>query len=224
VKPLERLGEGRAPDGTRIALTRRDAEFMILADGLPLMTSGMHGSEDALATLGCRHVPPRAPHVVVGGLGMGFTLRAALDTLPKDATVTVAELIPAVVEWNRGPLGPLANHPLDDDRVRVELTDVGELLRNNPAAFDAVLLDVDTSPKALTLSANQWLYGEAGITATRRALRPGGVLAVWSAQEDTAYATRLRRAGFEVVVERVRARLKQGGSWHAIFLAHVPGR
>jgi spermidine synthase len=219
MKPVERLGETRAPDGTLIALTRRGTEFMILADGMPLMTSAMHGSEDALATLGCRHIRARAPHVVVGGLGMGFTLRAALDVLPPGATVTVAELIPAVVEWNRGPLGPLARHPLNDGRVRIELTDIRDLLRRRRAAFDAVLLDVDTAPNALTLASNAWLYSDAGIGAVRAALRPGGMLAVWSTHEVAPYVARLKRAGFEVSVERVSARQERRGSRHTIFLA-----
>ena len=126
----------------------------------------MHGSEDALATLACRRIASRAaPHVLIGGLGMGFTLRAALDVLPPAATVVVAELVPAVVAWNRGPLGPLAGHPLDDARVRVEETDVAVAVRSNPGRFDAVLLDVDNGSDALTTSTNGWLYGDRGVDA-----------------------------------------------------------
>lgn len=219
MKPLERLGETRAPDGTPLALTKRDDEYMILASGKPLMTSRMHGSEDALATLGCRGVPARAPHVLIGGLGMGFTLRAALDLLPTDALVVVAELVPAVVEWNRGPLGPLAGHPLDDPRVRIDLRDVGDVIRSSAAAFDAILLDVDNGPDAFTLAGNASLYGDAGIAAVRRALRPGGALAVWATEEDRRFVQRLRRAGFEASAERVRARAERGRSRHVIFLA-----
>lgn len=219
MKPIERLGETRAPDGTPLALTKRDDEYMILASGKPLMTSRMHGSEDALATLGCRGVPARAPHVLIGGLGMGFTLRAALDLLPKDARVVVAELVPAVVEWNRGPLGPLAGHPLDDPRVRIDLRDVGDVIRSSAAAFDAILLDVDNGPDAFTLAGNASLYGDAGIAAVRRALRPGGALAVWATEEDRRFVQRLRRAGFEASAERVRARAERGRSRHVIFLA-----
>lgn len=219
MKPLERLGETRAPDGTPLALTKRDDEYMILASGKPLMTSRMHGSEDALATLGCRGVPARAPHVLIGGLGMGFTLRAALDLLPKDARVVVAELVPAVVEWNRGPLGPLAGHPLDDPRVRIDLRDVGDVIRSSAAAFDAILLDVDNGPDAFTLAGNASLYGDAGVAAVRRALRPGGALAVWATEEDRRFVQRLRRAGFEASAERVRARAERGRSRHVIFLA-----
>lgn len=221
MKPLERLGETRAPDGTPLALTKRDDEYMILASGKPLMTSRMHGSEDALATLGCRGVPARAPHVLIGGLGMGFTLRAALDLLPKDARVVVAELVPAVVEWNRGPLGPLAGHPLDDPRVRIDLRDVGDVIRSSAAAFDAILLDVDNGPDAFTLAGNASLYGDAGVAAVRRALRPGGALAVWATEEDRRFVQRLRRAGFEASAERVRARAERGRSRHVIFLART---
>lgn len=219
MKPLERLDETRAPDGTPLALTKRDDEYMILASGKPLMTSRMHGSEDALAALGCRAVPARAPHVLIGGLGMGFTLRAALDLLPKDARVVVAELVPAVVEWNRGPLGPLAGHPLDDPRVRVDLRDVGDVIRSSAATFDAILLDVDNGPDAFTLAGNASLYGDTGIAAVRRALRPGGALAVWATEDDKRFVQRLRRAGFEASAERVRARAERGRSRHVIFLA-----
>lgn len=219
MKPLERLGETRAPDGTPLALTKRDDEYMILASGKPLMTSRLHGSEDALAILGCRGVPARGPHVLIGGLGMGFTLRAALDLLAKDARVVVAELVPAVVEWNRGPLGPLAGHPLDDPRVRVDLRDVGDVIRSSAAAFDAILLDVDNGPDAFTLAGNASLYGDEGIAAVRRALRPGGALAVWATEEDKRFVQRLRRAGFEASAERVRARAERGRSRHVIFLA-----
>ena len=223
MKPLERLDETRAPDGTPLALTRRDDEYMILASGKPLMTSRLHGSEDALAALGCRDVPARAPRVLIGGLGMGFTLRAALDLLPADALVVVAELVPAVVEWNRGPLGPLAGHPLNDPRVRVELRDVGAVIRSSLAAYDAILLDVDNGPDAFTLAGNASLYGEPGIAAIRRALTPGGVLAVWATEEDKRFVQRLRRAGFEASAERVRARRERGRARHIVFLAR-PGR
>ncbi len=154
VKPTELLGETRAPDGTHIALTRQDREFIILAGGRPLMSSRMHGSEQALATFGCRHLTGEAPRVLVGGMGMGFTLRATLDALPAGATVIVAELIPAVIEWNRGPLGPLADHPLRDARVGIALGDVGATIRTSVAAFDAILLDVDNGPDAFTASGN----------------------------------------------------------------------
>ena len=223
LKPMELLGEGRTPDGTTITLTRHDREYLIMAAGKPLMSSQMHGSEQALATFGCRHVPPDEPRVLVGGLGMGFTLRATLDLLPPDAQVVVAELVPAIVEWNRGPLGPLAGHPLKDRRVRVEVCDAFETLRKSAAALDAILLDVDNGPAAFTDAGNASLYDDAGLAAARAALRPGGVLAVWSAWEDRRFPQRLKYAGFDVTVERVRARLKKGGPRHTIFLGRIPG-
>ena len=224
MKPTELLGETRAPDGTHIALTRQDREFIILAGGRPLMSSRMHGSEQALATFGCRHLTGDAPRVLVGGMGMGFTLRATLDELPADATVVVAELIPAVIEWNRGPLGPLANHPLRDPRAHVEIGDVGATIRRATSGFDAILLDVDNGPDAFTASGNASLYGDRGLAATLSALRPRGVLAVWSAWEDKKFEQRLKYAGFNVHVERVRARLKGGGPRHTIFVATATGQ
>jgi len=222
VKPTELLGETHAPDGTHIALTRQDREFIILAGGKPLMSSRMHGSEQALATFGCGHVPPQAPRVLVGGLGMGFTLRATLDVLPADAIVTIAELIPAVIAWNRGRLGPLAEHPLRDPRVHVALGDVGATIRAATEAFDAILLDVDNGPDAFTATGNALLYGDRGLAAARNALTPGGVLAIWSAWEDRRFEQRLKYAGFSVQVERVRARLKAGGPRHTIFVGRRP--
>jgi spermidine synthase len=219
MQPLDLLGDTRTPDGTTLSLTRRGAEFIILADGKPLMSSRMHGSEEALASFGCARARMReAPAVLVGGLGMGFTLRATLDVLPEDATVVVAELVPAVVEWNRGPLADLAGRPLADRRARVEVGDVGALLRASRQRFDAILLDVDNGPAAFTAAANAGLYDNAGLAAARGALRPGGLLAVWSAWDDRKFEQRLAYAGFRVTVERVRARLKRGGPRHTIFL------
>jgi spermidine synthase len=218
VRPLELLSETRTPDGTLISLTRRDREYIILANGKPLMSSRMHGSEQALATFGCRNLPSEAPRVLVGGLGMGFTLRATLDLLPADASVVVGELSPAVVEWNRGPLGPLADHPLRDARVTVAIGDVGETMRTSNVEFDAILLDVDNGPDAFTATGNASLYDDGGIAAARRALKPGGTLAVWSAWEDRRFEQRLKYGGFAVKVERVRARLKAGGPRHTIFV------
>ena len=221
MKPLELLGETLAPDGTDIKLTRRDNEYIILANGKSLMSSRMHGSEEALATLACRRAPTLAqPSVLVGGLGMGFTLRATLDLLPPDAVVVVAELLPAVVEWNRGPLGHLAGHPLKDRRVRVEVGDVGVRVSAGLGEFDAVLLDVDNGPAAFAASDNAGLYDDRGLAAARAALKMGGVLAVWSARDDRKFEQRLGYGGFTVQVERVRGRLKKGGPRHTIFLAY----
>ena len=223
VKRWELLGQTQTPDGSDMTLMRRDSEIVILADGKPLMSSRMHGSEEALAVSACRHARTLDdPCVLIGGLGMGFTLRATLDLLPPSAVVVVAELVPAVVDWNRGPLGPLAGHPLKDRRVRVDVGDVAETLRASIGRFDAVLLDVDNGPAAFTASGNAGLYDDRGLASARAALKAGGVLAVWSAWEDRKFQHRLRRSGFTVEVERVRARLKKGGPHHTIFLGQLP--
>jgi spermidine synthase len=208
-----------------MALTLRGGEYVILAGGRSLMSSRMHGSEEALATFGCRGVRTmERPCVLIGGLGMGFTLRATLDLLPPDASVVVAELVPEVVEWNRGPLGPLAGHPLKDRRVVVEVGDVAATLHTSTDRFDAVLLDVDNGPAAFTTSDNAGLYDDRGLAAARSALKLGGVLAVWSAWEDRKFEQRLRYGGFEVEVQRVRGRLRKGGPRHTIFLGHFAGQ
>lgn len=202
-------------------LIRRCDEYLILADGAVLMSSRMHGSEDALAKFACQRVRTlKQPSVLIGGLGMGFTLRATLDILSPDATVIVAELVPAVVEWNRGPLGPLAGHPLKDKRVRVETGDVAVTLSSHLGQFDAVLLDVDNGPTAFTASNNAGLYDNRGIAAARGALKIEGVLAVWAAQDDGKFEQRLRHGRFDVQVQRVRGRLKKGGPRHTIFLSY----
>jgi spermidine synthase len=225
MKPWELLGETRTPDGTDLRLTRQDHEYVILAGGKPLMSSRMHGSEEALATLACARLRDvEQPHVLVGGLGMGFTLRATLDAVPDDATVVVAELVPAVVEWNGGPLAALAAEPLRDRRVRVEIGDVGQTLRASPGAFDAILLDVDNGPAAFTDARNGALYDNAGTAAAYAALVPGGTLAVWSAWDDRKFEQRLRFHGFSVRVEHVRARLRKGGPRHTVFVAHKPAQ
>ncbi len=221
VKPFELLGQTLSPDGTVVKLIRRSDEYIILADGAILMSSRMHGSEEALATCACKRVRTlKQPSVLVGGLGMGFTLRATLDLLSPDATVVVAELVPAVVEWNRGPLGPLTGYPLRDRRVLVETGDVAVTLSSRLGQFDVVLLDVDNGPTAFTASNNAGLYDSRGIAAARAALKTEGVLAVWAAREDRKFEQRLRDGRFDVQVERSRGRLKKGGPRHTIFLSH----
>lgn len=219
MKPWELLAETSTPDGDDMRLIKQDDEFVIWVNGRTLMSSRMHGSEEALARAACAHLQGvSGARVLVGGLGMGFTLAATLALLPPDATVTVAELVPAVVEWNRGPLGACAGYPVRDRRVRIKINDVGFVLRGNTGGFDAILLDVDNGPAALTSSANQGLYDNAGVAASYAALRSGGVLAVWSAWEDRKFEQRMRFHGFETQVDRVRARLKKGGPRHAIFV------
>ena len=221
MKPWQLVGATSAPDGTDIRLMRRDNEYVLTANGRPLMSSRLHGSEKALATLGCAEARRLThPRVLVGGLGMGFTLRAVLDVLPSAAAVTVVELIPAVVQWNRESLATLAGYPLRDRRVRIQVADVGFTLRAHRERFDAILLDVDNGPAAFTVGANAGLYENAGVAAAYTALRPTGTLAIWSAWEDTKFEQRLRFYGFRVEVVQVRARLERGGPRHTIFLAH----
>jgi len=220
MKPWELIDSVKTPDGSEMTLKRRNGEYLILANYKDLMSSRMHGSEEELATLGCQRARSlEEPCVLVGGLGMGFTLRATLDLLPRGATVVVAELLSAVVSWNRGPLGPLAGHPLDDQRVRLETGDVRDVLRRGEGLFDAVLLDVDNGPEAFAQQGNHRLYSNAGVDRVRRALKPDGVLAVWSAWMDRKFEHRLRHCGFIVETARVRARLKKGGPRHTIFVA-----
>ncbi len=205
-----------------MTLVRRDREYVILADGKALMSSRMHGSEEALATLGCgRARLLEEPCVLIGGLGMGFTLRATLDLLPREAKVVVAELLPVIVEWNRDVLGELAGHPLKDRRVEVVLGDVGVTLNATAKRFDAVLLDVDNGPSAFAQATNGSLYGDVGLRAARSALRSRGVYAVWSARDDVKFEHRLRYNGFVVETQRVRARLSKGGPRHTIFLGSL---
>lgn len=223
---LDLIGQAFCRDDTTLKLVRRGSEYIILANGKSLMSSRMHGSEEALATFACARAQRlEEPCVLIGGLGMGFTLRATLDLLPRGATVVVAELVPEVVEWNRGPLAPLADEPLRDRRVKVEIEDVALTLASRAGQFDAVLLDVDNGPAAFAGSSNDGLYDDRGIAVAYAALKMDGVLSVWSAREDRKFEQRLRHGRFDVEVERVRGRLKKGGPRHTIFLGYKsPGR
>jgi spermidine synthase len=216
--PWLQLDTAPLPGGGELKLMQRGGEFSIRLAGNELMNSRLHGSEEALATLACARLRTARPHVLVGGLGMGFTLRAALAALGPEARVTVAELVPAVVTWARGPLAPLLAGSLDDPRVGVHAGEVGALMHGAPASFDAILLDVDNGPEGLTIAANDALYGPSGLGAARAALRPGGTLAVWSSGQDQAFSRRLRRSGFAVEEVRVRATGKRGAR-HMIWLA-----
>lgn len=219
VKPLVLLGEEVLPDGSRLTLHQRDADFMILLDKQPLMTSRVRGSEEDLATLGCVEARKRpSATVLVGGLGMGFTLRAALDVLPAGATVVVAELSKSVVEWNRGPLGPLAGNPMDDPRVRIELGDVATIIKKGKGRFDAMLLDVDNGPDALTQVSNAGLYGHAGLLSANAALKVGGTYALWSAGPSQSFERSLERAGFRPKTHPCRARAGVGTKKHVVFI------
>jgi spermidine synthase len=217
VIPWERVARARAPDGVELVLARRGAEWVIRAGGRVLMSSRAHGSEDALAEVALEAVArPRA--VLVGGLGLGFTLRAALDRLPATARVTVCELVPGVVAWNRGAAAHAAGRPLDDPRVRVLEADLADVLARSAASWDAVLVDVDNGPSALAHAANDRLYGEAGVRALRDALRPDGVAAIWSAGPDARFRARLARAGLHVESRPVAARAGEG-TRHLVLLA-----
>ena len=210
---------------TELTLSRRNDDFAILISGLPgdLMNSRMHHSEDALAEFGCDHLRSnQSARVLVGGLGMGFTLAAALKIVGESAEVVVAELVPAVVEWNRGPLGQCAGRPLADSRSRVHVGDVAELIKMPADPFDAILLDIDNGPEAITHCNNQWLYSQAGLHSIHEKLRPGGFVTIWSARADHHFGKRLEKADFRVRLRTVRARPGKG-SRHTIFVARKPG-
>jgi spermidine synthase len=218
--PWTQLDTAEIPGGGVVRLMKRGDEFSIRLDGNELMNSRAGGSEEVLASAACARIAGRAaPAVLIGGLGMGFTLRAALAGLPTDARVTVAELVPAVVAWARGPMAAVFAGSLEDPRVTVAEVDVGGLISSARAAFDAILLDVDNGPDGLSRPGNDRLYDAGGLCQARAALKPGGVLAVWSAGPDAGFTRRLRQAGF--VVEEVRARAlgKRGGAKHVIWLA-----
>ncbi len=206
-------------DGGAMKLYQRAFEFSISVKNEELMNSRMHGSEDALAELVCPRVADRKnPRVLIGGLGMGFTLGAALAHLGDTAEVIVAELVPAVVEWNRTHLADLAGRPLEDPRTIVREADVGAVIREQPATYDAILLDVDNGPDGLTHAGNDRLYTHNGLAAAKAALKPAGILAVWSAEPDQGFSKRLRGTGFKTEEITVRAR-KTKGRRHTIWLA-----
>jgi len=221
VIPWSHIDTAQIPGGEgELRLMRRGAEFSIMLGNNELMNSRLSGSEQALATLACARIRSRpASHILIGGLGMGFTLRAALAALDPKARVVVAELVPAVVAWARGPMADVHGGSLSDPRVFIEETDVGRLIRSARASYDAILLDVDNGPEGLTREANDGLYHTAGLHAARNALRPGGVVAVWSSGPDRSFAQRLRRAGFGVEENKVRANGGRGGARHVVWIA-----
>jgi spermidine synthase len=220
----ELLGTAQVPGGEELRLFRHDRDFMIVLDRNELMSSRMSGSEVALATQSCARIAGRKrPHLLIGGYGMGFTLRAALGALGSDAQVTVAELVPEIIEWARGPMAELAAGCLDDPRVRLVLDDVVEVIRDGNESYDAILLDVDNGPDGLVRHANNQLYSARGLRAAMTALRPGGVLAIWSAARDNAFTAKLKSGGFEVEEVSVRARANGKGGKHVIWFASKPG-
>lgn len=214
------LDTATVPGGGELRLMRRGSEFSIMAErGNELMNSRVHGSEELLATMAAEKIRDRsAPKVLIGGLGMGFTLRAALSALPGAAQVTVAEIVPKVVEWARGPLAGVVGGSLEDKRVQIQISDVGEAIAQSDASWDAILLDVDNGPDGLTRAENDSLYDAAGLARAKKALSRGGVLGIWSAGPELGLTPRLRRAGFRTEENQVRSRGGRKGARHVLWL------
>jgi spermidine synthase len=223
--PWLQIDSARVPGAeVELRLMRRGAEFSMMLGPNELMNSRLSGSEEALATLACKRIEKvRRPHVLIGGLGMGFTLRAALKVLGSEARIVVAELVPAVIAWARGPMVDLFGGSLGDPRSTIRSADVIDVIHASASAFDAVLLDVDNGPEGLTRQANDALYDLRGLKAIRRALRPHGVLAVWSSGPNPSFSRRLRSAGFAVDEVGVRATAQRRGAHHVIWFATKPG-
>jgi spermidine synthase len=218
MQPRILIGSAQVPGGAELTLYQRGKDFMIVLDRNELMSSRMSGSEEALANLTCERLGGRkGVHLLVGGYGMGFTLRAALAALDDAARVTVAELVPEIIDWARGPMVELAAGCLDDPRVRLVHADVADLIADAPGQYDAILLDVDNGPDGLVRQANDRLYSAQGLSAAIAALKPGGVLAIWSAAPDATFARRLAQTGLAVDEVRVRARSNGKGPQHIIW-------
>ncbi|WP_429910811.1 spermidine synthase [Glycocaulis sp.] len=223
MKPRELIGEAEVPGGPPLRLVRHDNAFIIMLDRNELMSSRMSGSEKALATLTCQRLGVRpAPRLLIGGYGMGFTLRAALAELGRDARIVVAELVPGIIDWARGPMQAMTQGCLDDRRVELRLGDVGAEIAAGRQSYDAILLDVDNGPDGLTRPGNDGLYSVQGLARAHAALKPGGVLAVWSASPDRAFTQRLKQVGFRVDEVKVRARENGKGPMHTIWFAAAP--
>jgi spermidine synthase len=218
--PREHLGTAQVPGGEELRLFRHGRDFIIVLDRNELMNTRMSGSEEALATVSIARLGKvRAPHLLIGGYGMGFTLRAALAELDSEGRVTVAELVPEIIEWAQGPMAELTGDCLDDRRVLLEQADVADLIDEARGDYDAILLDVDNGPDGLVRHANNRLYSKRGLRAAYDALAPGGVLAVWSAAPDPGFMRKLKDAGFAVDEVRVRARSNGKGAHHIIWFA-----
>ena len=222
--PWVQIDTARVPGAEiELRLMRRGAEFSMMLGSNELMNSRLSGSEEALATLACRRIEAiKRPHLLIGGLGMGFTLRAALAVLGSEARITVAELVPAVIAWAKGPMAEIFGDSLDDPRASIRSADVVEVIQSHASGFDAILLDVDNGPEGLIRKANDALYDLKGLKAIRRALRPGGVLAVWSSGPNPHFTKRLRDTGFDVNEVAVRATTKRRGARHVIWFAAKP--
>jgi spermidine synthase len=218
--PRELLATAQIPGGDEMRLYRRGEDHMILLERTELMSTRMSGSEEALATLTAQRLGAKPKQRwLIGGYGMGFTLRAALNVLPADAEVTVAELVPEIMEWAEGPMATLTAGGIADKRTRIHMGDVAEPIRQG--GWDAILLDVDNGPDALVRAANQWLYEPGGLAITKAALKPGGVLAIWSAGADARFSKTLLQAGFRVEEQEVRGRSNGKGPHHFIWFASL---
>lgn len=223
MKPREVIATAHAPGGVELRLVRHGEDHMIMIGANELMSSRVGGSEEALAIMTCERLRKGiAPHLLIGGYGMGFTLRAALGAVGDMARITVAELVPEIIDWARGPMAKLTAGCLDDPRVELLAGDVAAAIRSASNAYDAILLDVDNGPSGLVWTGNDGLYSMKGLAAAKAALRPQGVLAVWSAAPDVAFARRLRDAGFKVEDVTVRARSNGKGPRHTIWFARAP--
>ena len=222
MKPRELLGTAQIPGGEELRLYKRDTDFIIALGANELMSSRLSGSEEALALLTCDRLQSAdAPHLLIGGYGMGFTLRAALARLGPQARFTLVELIPEIIEWARGPMAELTAGCLDDPRVELIMRDVSRAIAANERAFDAILLDVDNGPDGLTRAENDHIYTLLGLQEAKRALKPGGVLAIWSAAQNERFARRLKHAGFQVEEVMVRAGRNNKGARHVIWFART---
>ena len=223
--PWQQIDTAKVPGANiELRLMKRGDEFSMMLGPNELMNSRLSGSEEALATLACKRIEgAKRPHLLIGGLGMGFTLRAALAVLGANARITVAELVPEVISWGRGPMAGLFGESLSDPRADIRAADVVEVIQSSPSAFDAILLDVDNGPEALIRKANDALYDFTGLKAAHRALRPRGVLAVWSSGPNAAFTRRLREANFDVNEVGVRATSKRSGAHHVIWFATKQG-
>lgn len=222
MKPRELLATAQIPGGEELRLYKRDTDFIIALGPNELMSSRLSGSEEALALLTCDRLQnTEAPHLLIGGYGMGFTLRAALARLGPQARFTVVELIPEIIEWARGPMADLAANCLDDPRVELIMRDVSRAIAATERRFDAILLDVDNGPDGLVREENNHIYSLLGLQEAKRALKPGGVLAIWSAAQDERFARRLKHAGFHVEEVMVRAGRNGKGARHIIWFARA---
>lgn len=219
MKPRELIGTAIVPGGEELRLFQRGDEFTIAMGGNELMSSRVSGSEEALAVMTCARLKASAPHLLIGGYGMGFTLRAALAALGPAARVTVVELVPEVIAWARGPMAALTAGCLDDPRVDLIIGDVADAISVGAARYDAILLDVDNGPDGLVRAENDRIYSVNGLARAKAALRPSGVLAIWSAAPDAGFTRRLRHAGFVVEELAVRAGKTGKGARHVIWFA-----